>query len=136
MDRVDLGNDQWFELFDPDRIPRSRARAYRSGFYRTMATAVGGADLSTSAEEMTEAITGEDDKLIGIMESQDDSAEMLVTTCVSAWSFGEVDSAAFDLMSEGEFQAVHTACVDGGHEKFLMPDFGTDPDPDSPTLPS
>ena len=136
MERVDLGNGQWFELFDPDRIPRSRARVYRSGFYRAMATAVNGADLSTSAEEMAKSLAGEADKLIGVMESQDDSEELLVVTCVSTWSFGEVDSAAFDRMSEGEFKTIHAACVDGGHETFLMPDFSVTPDDESPTTPS
>lgn len=135
MPRVDIGSD-WYELLDVDRIPRSRARAFRTEFYKGMAAAAGSLEGETNPEAAASAMTSDPEKLIAGLESQDDTKELLVLACVSAWSFGEVDRGVLAEIPEFAFNAIYDACVAGGYVSTLNPDFSTNPEDDSPTTPS
>ena len=136
MPRVDLSDDDWYELLDVNRIPRSRAREFRTGFYRGMADAAGAVGGETDPESAAAAMTSDPVKLIAGLESQDDAKELLVIACVSSWSFGEVNESVLADIPEYAFNAIHDACIAGGYASTLNPDFSVNPEDDSPTTPS
>lgn len=136
MPRVDIDAEHWFDLFEPTRIPRTRATAYRHSYYKMIAASAKNVDLSASEEESAAAIGQDTEALLGALEGKEALDEALVLACVASWSWGEVTHAAFDQMTQDEFEAVRGACLSGGYEEKIAPDFSVNPDEDSPTKPS
>ena len=125
--RLELPNDNWADLRGPDEIPRKAARQFRKVLYR----------LSSAASEETDpqgaarAILTSDTGLDGI----EDMADAMVFAVVSAWSYGPVDSPTLDSMPDSAVDAIYQHAVSGGYIEKLMPDFGPNPDDESPTPP-
>ena len=138
MPRLELPNDQWAELREPDEIPRKAARKYRGKMY----------DIVTAATNAGDGIPGDDDPdraaAVGrtMMSSADglngfeDLAEAMVLAVTREWSFGSVCQEVLDELPDGPINAIYDACQKGGYAEALQPDFGATPDEDSPTLPS
>ena len=135
MPRLDLPNEQWADIREPDQIPRKQARQFRKVLYRLTA---GAADVDPSLDEdqaakaVGRALMNSDSGLDGI----EDMADAMVFAVVAEWSYGEVTQETLDNMPDAAVDAIYQHAVTGGYIEKLMPDFGVNPDDDSPTTPS
>ena len=114
MTRLDLPGGAWAELRDPEAVTERQRKPF-----------IGALGRAAKAEG------SEDGGLTAMIEVQD----TLVMAMISSWSF-ELPIAADSLLDlpHKTVSALRTACTKFQAE--LLPDFGVDPDPASPTVPS
>ena len=129
--KLDLPNGAWALVREPDEVPRKQARAFRRVLYKLSA----GADVDptldqeAAAREAGRALLHSDSGLDGI----EDMADALVFCAVAEWSYGPVDAETLDTMPDAAVDAIYQHAVTAGYMDKLMPDFGVNPDEDSPT---
>ena len=134
MLRLELPHDQWADLREADEIPRKAARRFRKVLY-SLASGAGvdpGGDQQAQAEAVGRSLLASDTGMDGI----EDMGEAMVLAAVREWSYGSVCQEVLDDLPDAAVDAIYDACQAGGYIDALMPNFDTDPDPDSPTQPS
>ena len=134
MPRLELAHDNWAELREADEIPRKAARRFRKVLY-SMASSANvdpNATEEQNAAEVGKSLLSSSDGMDGI----EDRGEAMVLAAVREWSFGAVCQEVLDDLPDAAVDAIYDACQAGGYIDALMPNFDTDPDPDSPTQPS
>ena len=114
MTRLDLPAGAWAELRDPEAVTERQRKPF-----------IGALGRAAKAEG------SEDGGLSAMIEVQDS----LVMAMVVAWSFESpvVADSLLDLPHK-TVSVLRTACMK--YQSELLPDFGVDPDPASPTEPS
>ena len=114
MTRLDLPAGAWAELRDPEAVTERQRKPF-----------IGALGRAAKAE-------GSDDGGLSAMIEVQDS---LVMAMVVAWSFESpvVADSLLDLPHK-TVSVLRTACIK--YQSELLPDFGVDPDPASPTEPS
>lgn len=134
MPRLELPYGNYAELREADEIPRKAARRFRKVLYSMASAADVDATLpqEQQAEAVGKAMLASDDGMDGI----EDMAEAMVLAAVREWSYGSVCQEVLDDIPDAALDLIYDACQAGGYIEKLMPDFSTDPDPDSPTQPS
>lgn len=135
MPRLELPRDGWADLREPDEIPRKAARRFRKVLYDVAGT-VGEIDPTLEPDEQARAVGSAILTQEGGMDAFEDMAEEMVLAVVSAWSYGEVDGETLDDLPDKVVDAIYDECQRRDYMTKLMPDFGSDPDPESPTKPS
>ena len=134
MPRLDLPHGAWAELREADEIPRKAARKFRKVLYAMAAGA--DVDPNLSQDEQAAAVGKSMLSSDTGMDGVEDMAEAMVLAAVREWSYGAVCQEVLDEIPDAAADAIYDACQAGGYIDALMPDFGANPDPDSPTLPS
>lgn len=134
MPRIELPHEAWADIREADEIGRKAARKFRKVLY-SMAS---GADIDPSKSQDEQALEVGKSMLSSAngMDGIEDMGEAMVLAAVSEWSFGAVCQEVLDDIPDKALDIIYDACQKGGYIEALMPDFGTDPDPDSPTPPS
>lgn len=113
MDKIDVPGG-WAKLRDPDTVTERQRKPF--------VLAIGRA---SKADE------NEDGGLSALVEVQDS----LVLAMVEEWSFEfPVTAAGIEDLPHRAISALRSACMP--FQKELMPDFGPNPDPASPPVPS
>ena len=115
MTRLDLPGGAWAELRDPDAVTERQRKPF-----------IGALGRAAKAEG------AEDGGLSAMIDVQD----TLVMAMVVSWSFELTVGAADSLLDlpHKTVSALRTACMKFQSE--LLPDFGVNPDPASPTEPA
>lgn len=133
MERLDLPNDNWVDVYAPDEVPRKPARTFRKVLYRLSAgvSGIDPNDEAAAAKAATELLKSSD-----TLDGMEDMADALVFAVVNAWSYGPVDQPTFDVMPDSAVDVIYQHAIDGGYMDKLMPDFSPNPNEDSPTTPS
>ena len=128
--RIELPHDGWAELRDADEIPRTHAKALR----KTMGRMANGTEVNPdgTVAAITTISDGE-----AMMVGLDDMKEALTFCAVSSWSYGPVDEVTIhsDVITDGVIDPIYDWAVEAGYMDTLVPDFGVNPDQDSPTEP-
>ena len=134
MPKLDLPHDQWADLREADEIPRKAARRFRKVLYSLAGAANVDPDLDEDARAAAvgQAMLSSPNGMDGI----EDMGEAMVLAAVREWSYGAVCQEVLDDLPDSAVDAIYDACQAGGYIDALMPNFDTDPDPDSPTQPS
>ena len=131
--RLDLGDEQYADLREADKIPRKQARAFRKVLYRVAAPA---ASVDASNPEAAQAAAASLLQSSDGMDGIEEMAEAMVLAAVSFWTFGDVSSDVLDTIPDSAVDTIYDYCQKAGYIEKLMPDFGVSDDTDSPTTPS
>jgi hypothetical protein len=132
--KIDLGDGDWAEVRHANKIPHSRTMEYRKVFFQVV-EAGSGIDQSLSDDEKQQA-AGKALIEAGGLLTMEDLANALVLAVVKDWSFGPVDLATLLEVPTADLKTIQDHCSSDEYVKMLQPDFGVDPDPESPTKPS
>lgn len=139
--RVNLPSGGWVDLFDPEELPEKWARKARNALF----------GLRPEIREVMLGIDDPDDvdqqaeigqKILGIATADDMDAlermnDVVSSALIGAWSFGDETHPDPDRIAElprVPYREVQEAVKVPG-AKLIGPDFGPNPDPDSPTAP-
>jgi hypothetical protein len=127
MEKLVLLHDNWAMVRDPDEVPRKAARAFRKVLYRLAGPVSDEKDAAAAASALL--------KTEGSLDGIEDMADALVFCVVAEWSYGDVTPDVLDTMPDAAVDAIYNYATVGGYMEKLMPDFGVNPDDDSPTSP-